>query len=115
MAIITDIKQKLQQLRARKRARDFVLYLQQDKHLPVTEAYLFGSYATGQQKKWSDIDVCVVSPYFTSDDDAISFLWQQLRPIDSWNGLEPIGFNEESFRDDFPLIREIKQKGLRIL
>ena len=32
--------------------------------LPEAKVYLFGSYATGEQRKDSDIDICVVVPEF---------------------------------------------------
>lgn len=32
--------------------------------MPIKRAYLFGSYAHGQPKPWSDVDVAVVSPKF---------------------------------------------------
>ena len=32
--------------------------------LPDAKVYLFGSYATGEQRKDSDIDICVVVPEF---------------------------------------------------
>ncbi len=30
--------------------------------IPISSAYLFGSYAQGRGSKWSDIDVAVISP-----------------------------------------------------
>ncbi|MEK7168683.1 MAG: nucleotidyltransferase domain-containing protein [Patescibacteria group bacterium] len=35
--------------------------------IPVTKAYLFGSYAKKTANKYSDIDICVVSPIFGND------------------------------------------------
>lgn len=32
--------------------------------IPVTKIIVFGSQARGTAKKWSDIDLCVVSPVF---------------------------------------------------
>lgn len=32
--------------------------------IPVEDVILFGSYATGRAKPWSDVDVCIVSPMF---------------------------------------------------
>jgi predicted nucleotidyltransferase len=31
---------------------------------PVTNAWLYGSYAKGKQNKWSDIDIAICSPDF---------------------------------------------------
>ncbi len=33
-------------------------------NLPIHEVYLFGSFAKDKQHKWSDIDVCIISPKF---------------------------------------------------
>lgn len=32
--------------------------------IPVKQMILFGSYAKGEARPWSDVDVCVVSPSF---------------------------------------------------
>jgi len=33
--------------------------------IPVTKLILFGSYAGGSPKRWSDIDIAVISPAFS--------------------------------------------------
>ena len=45
-------------------AKKFVLQLKND-GINVDSAFLFGSYAKGTQHKYSDIDVCIVSPKLT--------------------------------------------------
>lgn len=45
------------------KARKFVK-LAKTKGLKVQKAYLFGSYAKGTDKEWSDIDVCLVIKNF---------------------------------------------------
>jgi predicted nucleotidyltransferase len=35
----------------------------EENRIPVKEAVLFGSYATGRFKKWSDIDIALVSNF----------------------------------------------------
>ena len=53
--------------------------------------YLFGSYAKGQAKKWSDIDVAVVSDYLDDKYNEGRFLlWKLTRGIDL--RIEPHGF-----------------------
>ena len=42
-------------------AKKFIKELSKQGYL-VNQAYLFGSYAKGNPKSYSDIDVCVVSP-----------------------------------------------------
>ena len=36
-------------------------------NIPIKEAILFGSYATGNYQKWSDIDIALVSDIFAGD------------------------------------------------
>jgi len=70
------------------------------KHVPVKFGVLFGSYARGQQHKWSDIDLLVVSPRYdrkwTHKDWAK--LW--LIAADTDVRIEPIPVGEKQFIDD---------------
>jgi predicted nucleotidyltransferase len=76
--------------------------------------YLFGSYASGKQKEWSDIDVALVSKLFTGDliDDK-----NKIRKITlKYNYLiSPVTFNTSDFNDDNPFTREIINTGIRII
>ena len=36
----------------------------QNNHIPVNQIILFGSYAKGNRKEWSDIDIALVSDIF---------------------------------------------------
>ena len=36
-------------------------------NIPVSKAYLFGSYARGTYNRWSDIDIALVSDCFKGD------------------------------------------------
>ena len=96
----------------------YLAVLKKDK-LPVKEAILFGSFAKGKQKKWSDIDICIVSPKFKSRSDAISYLWRKKHEMQGSlvlgsHDLEPIGYNPKAFIDEDPLVWEIKNYGIRI-
>jgi predicted nucleotidyltransferase len=44
--------------------RTFLKGIRQD--LPVNRAFLFGSYATGRSRDYSDIDLAIVSPAINS-------------------------------------------------
>ena len=117
MVITRTIKSFFERRAAQQKARDFVRYLKAEKKLPVEAAYIFGSYAKGTQRKWSDVDVCVVSPRFEEANiDPISFLWQSRRNQDMDNQIEPVGFGPAEFAHEaaYPLIREIKRYGVRI-
>jgi predicted nucleotidyltransferase len=76
--------------------------------------YLFGSYATGEARKWSDIDVAVVSDRLKKDYDEGKFLLWKLR-LDVDDRIEPHGFTVGEFKGNAnPLVYEIKKYGLKI-
>jgi predicted nucleotidyltransferase len=60
-------------LKIKKNIQSYIKELKKDK-LPIKKVILFGSYAKGIQHKWSDIDICVISPAFKKK-DAIEYLW----------------------------------------
>ncbi|MFH0951288.1 MAG: nucleotidyltransferase domain-containing protein [bacterium] len=81
---------------------------------PFSAVYLFGSYATGGAKKWSDIDVAVVSDRLKKNYDEGKFLLWDLR-MDVDTRIEPHGFTEADFKANTnPLIYEIKTTGIKI-
>ena len=49
-----------------KKIREYIQELEK-MNIPVTRAVLFGSYARGNPKEESDIDIAVVSPAFVGD------------------------------------------------
>ncbi len=61
----------------------------------VKKAFLFGSYVTGKQHKWSDIDVAIVSPDFNyiPEDMAMKMLFRLAATISP--DLEPIPLTEK--------------------
>lgn len=95
---------------------DFTKNLKHE-HVPITEVYLFGSFAKGTSHKWSDIDVCVISPQFKDSWEAMQFLWQKRPTItDPYQPhIEPVGFSPKDFRAGGMLIDEIKRYGVKIL
>lgn len=82
--------------------------------MPLSAVYVFGSYAKGSQHKWSDIDVCVVSPKFKNSFEALQLLWKK-RPRNFNLTIEPVGFSPQEFKnEEIPLIHEIKKFGVKI-
>jgi predicted nucleotidyltransferase len=82
--------------------------------IPVSDAYLFGSYAKGNPKEWSDLDVCVISPPFAKDriDEMV-----KLNTIGSKVDLriEAVPFRAEDLDDPYDtLSTEIKKYGIKI-
>ncbi|MBU1349974.1 nucleotidyltransferase domain-containing protein [Patescibacteria group bacterium] len=76
--------------------------------------YLFGSYACGKAKKWSDIDIAVISNKFKINRDKNEdLLWHLRRGIDS--RIEPHIFTVKDFQDECdPMVYEIKKTGIKI-
>lgn len=79
----------------------------------ISKAYIFGSYAKGQEDKWSDIDVAIISPQISNDrfEERIR-LTELATSID--DRIEPLPFNLNSFSDDDPFVRQIKTEGVAI-
>jgi uncharacterized protein len=79
----------------------------------ISCAYLFGSYASGKMDEWSDIDIAIVSPQITNDrfEERIRLTEIALSIDDRF---EPLPFSHDSFRDDNPLARQIKNNGILI-
>jgi len=70
--------------------------------LDIEAAYLYGSYAMGNPRQYSDIDVAVISPDLSGirvDD------WVHLNRLASEIDvrIEVMGFRPEQFRDEHPL------------
>ena len=76
-------------------------------------AYLFGSHAVNRIGRWSDIDVAVVSPDFSSDRfDARLRLMKLSTEIDT--RIEPVPYHINDFQETDPLVAEIKKQGVRL-
>jgi len=83
--------------------------------LPIKKVFLFGSFARGAQHKWSDIDLCVVSPKFKNSFDASQYLWQKRKIFDIKYTIEPVGFTLKDFNDKYDsLANEIRRTGIEI-
>ncbi len=91
----------------------YVANLRKDR-LPIKKIILFGSYAKGKQRKWSDIDVCVISPKFKNPWKALEYLWLRREISDARYAIEPVGFSPKDFKEGSSLINEIKKTGIEI-
>jgi predicted nucleotidyltransferase len=80
-------------------------------NFPVKALILFGSYARGNFRRYSDIDVCVISEKFASNQDYYeTFLWKKTLEVDP--RIEPIGFHPRDLKSIDPLLHEIKKNGI---
>jgi predicted nucleotidyltransferase len=92
----------------------FLNYLNQE-GIPVEKAYLYGSYARGEENEESDIDVLLVSDVFDrNDDQPIGKTWRISRMIDT--RIEPYTVGKKKFLTDqfSPLLQIVKQEGVEI-
>ena len=95
-------------------AKKFIKELSRQGYL-VNQAFLFGSYAKGNPKSYSDIDVCVVSPKlgkdFVSETVKLMGISQKVDMR-----IEPIPFSPERLNDPFdPLAAEVRKYGISVL
>jgi len=80
-----------------------------DKGISVKHAILFGSYARGNQKKDSDIDICIVSPDFGRDSiSELQFLLKETRHVD--DRIEPIPFNIDELNSKYSTLSSESSK-----
>ena len=80
--------------------------------IPVSKAYLFGSYAKKKERKDSDIDICIVSPIFGKDYFDENVRLRSLT-LDVDFRIEPVAFNPFDINDKYDsLASEIKKHGI---
>jgi|SRR3989344_4860529 len=80
--------------------------------IPFTDVYLFGSFAKGESRKWSDIDVAIFSKREETDDFIIQ-LGRLLREVDL--RIEPHIFSEDDIKNvSTPLVEEILRTGIKV-
>ena len=83
--------------------------------IPVSAAYLYGSYAKGNAKPYSDIDICIISPSLGKDMiDEMVKLRQISRKID--DRIEALPFGTDDIKNPYdPLAAEIRRFGQPII
>ena len=80
--------------------------------IPVSAAYLFGSFAKGKAKNYSDIDICVISPVFGKDyfEEMVKLSYLTHKVDDR---IEPVPYKPEDLNDRYStLAHEIKTFGI---
>ena len=81
-------------------------------NLMVKKAYLFGSYAKGNEREESDIDIAIVLGNMTDFFDTQMQLMRIRRKIDL--RIEPHPISEKDFIDSNPFAYEIQKTGIEI-
>jgi len=94
--------------------KDYTQRLSKQEKLPISRVIIFGSQVKGRPHKWSDIDVCIISPRFKDALKAMQFLFIQRNKKEVLAGLEPVGFTEKAFSQSSSLIEEIKNTGVEL-
>ena len=92
--------------------QNYIQRLSREEKLPIKKVIIFGSHAKGKTHKWSDIDVCILSPDFQDSLKAMELLLIKRKREEVIAGLEPVGFTEKDFKDGSSLIEEIKKTGV---
>jgi len=90
---------------------EYINILKQDK-LSLKEVIVFGSRAKRRTDKWSDIDLCIISPKFKDPFKAMHYLLLKSYQVDAI--IEPHPYHPKDFRNEDPLVWEIKKTGIRI-
>lgn len=97
-----------------KRTIDNYLAALNKNNIPIKEAFLFGSYAKGNPREWSDIDIALVSDIFIGnwldDKDKIRRI-----TISVSSSIEVLPFAPRDFVKENPLAKEIIDTGIRLL
>ncbi len=92
------------------------IHILNDTGLKITQAYIYGSCARGENNIHSDIDVMLVSDIFDTDDDSIlSRPWIYTVKVDP--RIEPVAIGSRRFNTDTgsPLIEIVKKEGVKIM
>lgn len=82
--------------------------------IAVSEAFVFGSQASGRAARESDIDLAVVSPQFGQDKH--EDLVRLFKLIDKeTKEVEPIPFSSVELKDKYdPLAAEVRRQGILV-
>ncbi len=89
----------------------FIFELQ--KHVRVQKVILYGSYAHGNQREWSDIDIVIISDDFKRMKQVKRAELLALAHMNSDAAIEPIGYTLEEYKNASHLtfLGEIKRTG----
>ncbi|MBU2579116.1 nucleotidyltransferase domain-containing protein [Patescibacteria group bacterium] len=101
-------KKKTLSLIIKKEVLNYIKILKEDK-LPIEKVIIFGSQVKGTAHKWSDVDVCIISPKFKNSFNAMHYLLIKSYEIETI--IEPHPFHPKDFIDEDPLVWEIKKTG----
>jgi predicted nucleotidyltransferase len=84
--------------------------------IPVQYGILFGSYAQGKNRQWSDIDLLVISSHFDKDynREDINLLWRTAARTDNRIEPIPVGLKRWEMDDTSTIIEIARREGIQI-
>lgn len=80
--------------------------------LDISTVFLYGSYAKGKPKEYSDIDIAVVSPSFRNMDIFERQMILSRAHHNFGEPIEPIGFTPEQILEKQGFAREVVENGV---
>ena len=83
-------------------------------NISISQAILFGSYAKGTEKEFSDIDVAVVSEDFEGVRLFDNIKLCRTR-VNTHVDIETHPYRPEDFTEDDPFVQEILKNGIRVV
>jgi predicted nucleotidyltransferase len=90
----------------------FIDYLE-NTGIHIETAILFGSYAKGEQNKWSDIDLALVSKMFEGNRYYdLDKLTDACFAIDT--NISPLPYTPDDFNSNDLFVKEILKNGIRV-
>ncbi len=107
MAKKTTLSKKI-----KKEVLDYIELIKKDR-IPIEEVIVFGSQAKRKAHKWSDIDVCIISPKFKKPFEALHYLLKKSYQVKAL--IEPHPYHPKDFVNEDPLVWEIKKTGIKVL
>ena len=84
--------------------------------LPISNVFMFGSYAKNKANKNSDLDLCFVSPKFKNTIEAEAYLRTEIYFLEPKINvpIDVVAYNKKDFKGDIQLVYEIKKTGIEI-
>lgn len=92
--------------------KEYIAFLRKNSY-PVQKVYVFGSYAKGNMREDSDIDLAVVLKNLRNSFYTQVELMKLRRDFDL--RIEPHPFDETDFNSSNPFVNEILSTGIQIL
>lgn len=109
------VEKKLSKIEIKRLTRKVLKEAEKD-NVFVDQAYLFGSYAKGTQKKDSDLDLCFVGSKFKDTIETEAYFRVKFFHVLKGFAIDIISYKTKDFADKYNMVAtEVKKTGLRIV